>query len=518
MHGHSGVRDCIDDGFAPWKGWSCNSEICFHDRIAAGIKTGTLTTNKIAAISLRLLTRANEISLALLKEIRYVDPPRACEVNAQALMTAQRHISATCNMLKGRQYRARVTLKQVGGSSMLYSYYDITFRCYATLLFLNSFYIDFSMWLYGNDNKYEHITQLITLIVNTIDALQQCNLAAHPHEYMAPNSTELGWALRRAGQALRISMNSLQAVSIPKQYSACEVTASKIALLSNASMLVTTFKLLDIAARQAFATSMKHDVRVQYNHLRVIKNCCNVRALVLRSKANTFADLHYSDANLREVTACRMVEWALVVLCKEINSISCGMFDATGRDYWCYGTELSLNVSECMSALTLLRLAYTKARMQHSPTAKTLEQIYEMVQAAKSLCYSFESCKDVQVTELHSVLAYLELVRNDLTSIDSSQLLHKQWSATLLKQSMQAADSAFDICESELKSIGAQKRNSDHFSQVELQSVVEKLRAQFFRNNIHGQNTEVGNTSFARLVADSRASRGSERAGGGILR
>ncbi|MDB1135172.1 hypothetical protein PGW94_01040 [Candidatus Anaplasma sp. TIGMIC] len=482
MHGDAVVSNDVDNGFSPWEEWSLEEDVCFHERISKYLKDGSLSIDGVAAIVLQLLTKANNTALALLKEVRYVDSSWTHEVNAHALVTAQRRILEARNLLlKGRSdtVTARFPIEPPGGTRMLRLYRHIAYSCYAAAASLNTFYQRFEIWLHGNDKKYCHVAQILVLLSNALDAMMQCHALVYPAEYTILDEKDLDSALNRANVALRITINALNAVSIPEE-DAGMVLAEKSALLINTAVLVSTIKLLDMAARHAFATYKETRSHNPHNHIGVIKRCCILRVQILRAKSESYARIAQKNESTQQMMTCEIAIWALDHLHDEIDAISHGMYDSERRDL-CYTTEISMDIAECVTALTLLRLAYSRAGREHSTLAKTLERYDVMTKDIRSRCGRLDPCEQDSVTELHDMLERLEFVRGELVAIDKSKLLHTPWSSRVLSQAIQALARAFNTCESALRRAESGMSTSDNISRYASNDLFNTLRSVLFR-------------------------------------
>ncbi|MDB1135175.1 hypothetical protein [Candidatus Anaplasma sp. TIGMIC] len=468
MHEH-GAHSGSSKSFSPWEQWTPETDIFFYDRVARGIKDKSLTIDRAAAIVLQLLTKSNEIALGLLQELEYVDSPWAFTINTQALVTAQQCISEACDFLTKTDGAESI------GSLMVRMHYSIVRKCSTAMLSLNTFYDRLDMWLCVRDEKCLHVTQMLMNITGAVGAMQLCHISTHPDEYVASNEKELEEYLERARQALRIATNALNAVRIPKIGDE-KICAEKLALITNASILVVTLKLLEIAARRAFSKNT-HSVNMLYVYtcVKEMRHLCGLRITILRSKASEYLDID------RKTTLSTAV-WALDRLDDAVDAISLGTYARTGK---ClnYTEDLQADIAECMTILTLLRAAHRHNRKQNSDIAKALKENRRIVRNAGLLCtrirynYTNRLSDSRGARRLYDLLAYLEHVHKNLTSIDKRQLRYPLWSSSMLEQASAAIERACGICVAELKNADAfiaSNINGDG-PQSELFSVVNML-------------------------------------------
>ncbi|WP_271757722.1 hypothetical protein [Candidatus Anaplasma sp. TIGMIC] len=450
---NSSTHNNDSSGFSPWVQWTSEMDVSFHDHVAQGIKEKVLSADNISTVSLRLLTKANETTLALLKEIRYVDATWVYEVNAQALVTAQCHILEVCNILKGVSGTA-IDSEPIG-KRMLCAYPEITVLCYSAVTSLDSFYSKPDMWLRGDDEKSAYVSRILAFLVGAIDAMQQYHMFVCPYAYRVSNGRELEGALCRARHALRTVTNAFNTASLPKNEWVQQT--GKNALLTNIYWLTAVFELLDVASHRTFSTAGMHNLTA-YHNTGTISRCCRFRITLLRKKATRY--MAVTDSYDQQNLVCSTAIWALDRLNDEIDAIASGTYEYFGQALH-YTTGINIGTTECLSILALMRLAYIREGERNSTAAKTIERDYKMLKDAKLLCARLKlrgsgSSVDADCIEkLYDVLAYLESVRNDLMSLDGSRLLHAQWSSSMLKQAVKAIESAFDICEAKIKSAEA---------------------------------------------------------------
>ncbi|MDB1135393.1 hypothetical protein [Candidatus Anaplasma sp. TIGMIC] len=474
MHGH-GAYIGNSRSFSPWEQWSPGMNICFHERVAAGIEDNTLSVDKIASVVLQLLTRSGEIASQLLRELQYVDSTSTYEVNVPALEAAQRRIFEACHLLKDEDTADSKTI----GARMLRRYISIIHRCYSAMLGLNTAYDSLDKWLYANDEKCLHITQMLILLVNAIDAMQQSLVLECTSEGIIHDARELAESLDRANQALRIVVNAFNAVSIPRAERE-KIFTEKSVLVINASILTCTFKLLDMAARQAFSVNKYGKYRLGvYDRISDIRRCCSFRVAVLRMKALEYLNLTCKNSIQQNLYAAI---WALDVLYDQVDMISRGTYAYSARNSR-FATRVRADITECMTILALLQIAYKKARS--SAIAKIIGYSRKLTLNAQRLCSHLESYKaygyvaEDDRRKLHDVLTCLENVVENLTSIDKSQLPHAQWSSTLMEQAVNVATRACDACASELKGLELRKlvEGDGQNARGELGSVLDLLRS-----------------------------------------
>ncbi|WP_271758209.1 hypothetical protein [Candidatus Anaplasma sp. TIGMIC] len=446
MYGRNEIPNNINNGFSPWEQWTPESTVCFHDRIAEGIKDKVLSSDKIAAVVLRLLNRANEISLALLKEVRYADSPQMCDFNVESLITVQQHISKAIDLLKGRNV-ADLPPGLTASDIMLRGSSEITNECHVAMISLHMFYYDSYALLHGMN--YAYVAQILVLLTNTVDAVQQCNFSVHPHEYAAPDQKELEGAQRRADQALRIVVNALHSSVIPYDDERM-MLAEKLDLLTNASLLISTFKLLDMAARRAFSEHSVNDVNI-LRDVNTIRHCCAFRISILRKKINKYTEAASNSA--REYQTFSSAVWALDRLYDEVYAMSSGTYSDVGRRIH-YATKMSLDLTECVTILTLLCVAYERAGEGDSNIAKVLAQKKDIACGALLNCIRLGGTRSTCMSgteKLQEVLVCLESIDNGLKAIDLGKLSHQQWASTMLIRAVQCVDDAFDTCVARLK-------------------------------------------------------------------
>ncbi|MDB1135394.1 hypothetical protein [Candidatus Anaplasma sp. TIGMIC] len=456
MHGNNVRHDTYDDGFAPWEQWSPEADVCFHDRIAKKIKNNTLSVDKIASIVLKLLTKANEIALALLKEVRYVDSPWASTVDTHALFSAQHHISDACSLLKvcSTEFPGETI-----GRRMLRTYDRITGICNVAMLLLSAFYSDFDMWLNGHDEKSEHVAQMLVMISNAVDAMQQCRVNIYPDEFVTRGDGKLSDALGTGEKLIKIVIHSLNAVRIPEKDGRVMAT-EKNALLTNASLLISSFKLLNIAANRNPSVRDITLCRVRYEHVRAIRFYCYFRALVLRIKIQEYMT-ETTNSFLFQILST--IEWALGRLDEVIYSISQKTYENVSEDLH-NAYNISLNVTECATILTLLHMAYERAGKKNSTTSRMLRINVALAHTTSVVYVPLECISDEAVLyvekQLHNVMKNLASIHQGLECISRYKLLYPLWSAELLQQARQAVDTALTVCEAELKRVRAQVTNT----------------------------------------------------------
>ncbi|MDB1135174.1 hypothetical protein PGW94_01050 [Candidatus Anaplasma sp. TIGMIC] len=449
-------------GFSPWESWSPDGDVCFHDRIAEGIKNKTLSTDNVADVVLQLLTRANEIALALLKEVQYADSTCVGEINTCALVMAQRHISKACDLMRGKSVSGVSLKAATRGDRLLHVHFDIIDECYAAMRLMNTFYRKLDMWIYECDEKCGHVVRMEMLLVNAIDAVQQCHFHAFSDEYVTHDDEALDKALGRAEHCIKIVANALNAVKIPVAQGTRRGGAVKpSALSSNCSLLISTFKLLSLGTRKAFPVGKARDIRV-YDHMRSINYSCGFRSLILRTIADEFVIAMEKCKGSSQLLTWSTVIWALSQLSDNIDDISAGMY----ADVECgmhYATKISLDITECVTQLTLLVLAHETKGMQNSGTGKILEHSKEMSCGAALECGCLEGHEEHNLTDasmkrLYNVLAYAEVARENLAAINRNELPNSEWSSSLLDQAIVALDRAVEACVSKLGVAEAQTR------------------------------------------------------------
>ncbi|MDB1135397.1 hypothetical protein [Candidatus Anaplasma sp. TIGMIC] len=447
VHARSGTRS-NRGGFSPWEQWTPESTVCFHDRIAEGIKDKVLSADKIAAVVLRLLNRANEISLAILKEVRYADAPQMCDFNVASLIKVQQHISKARDLLKGRGVDDLPTGLGVG-DVMLRMSSKITNDCYVAMTSLHMFYYDSHALLQNVNHAY--VAQVLVLLTNTVDAIQQCNFSVYPHEYAASDHKDLESALRRADQALRIVVNALHSSVIPYDNERT-VLVERSNLLINTSLLISTFRLLDMAARRAFSKHRTNHINMLHD-VNTVQNCCACRVLMLREKIKRYVREARKKNNERAHQAFCNAAWAIDRTYDEIYAIASGTYsDVAGRMH--YAAKMSLDIAECVTILSLLRVAYESTEGEDSNIAKVLEQQEDMACGALLNCIRLERTKESCVSgtkKLQEMLICLESVGNGLRAVDLSRLPYQQWSSTMLTRAVKCVDDALDACIATLK-------------------------------------------------------------------
>ncbi|WP_271758208.1 hypothetical protein [Candidatus Anaplasma sp. TIGMIC] len=448
MYGRNEIPNNINNGFSPWEQWTPESTVCFHDRIAEGIKDKVLSSDKIAAVVLRLLNRANEISLALLKEVRYADTPQMCDLNIGSLITVQQGISRTIDLLKGRNVD---DLPRVftAGKIMLHRYSEITNECYVMVSTLNIFDYDTDLLLHHARSAF--VAKILVLLTNVLDAIQQCNLAEHPLEHMPHSRKDLAGSLSRIDQALRIIVNSLNAAIVSGRETR-RVSIEKSILLTNASILLSTLKLFDIASHRAFSRHTTCDINA-LRAIRTVQHCCVLRILSLRTRVKKYIK---SSKNITKIhQALRGAVWALDHLYDEVYTISGGTYSEMGKKMH-YSTMMAYDITECVTVLTLLCTAYEREGERNLDVEKALNQEKDMAYSALLCCLHLKkrdtrNASILGADKLREALTYLESVCSRLRDI--SQLPHRQWSRYMLIQAIKCADHALDTCISKLKSV-----------------------------------------------------------------
>ncbi|MDB1135176.1 hypothetical protein, partial [Candidatus Anaplasma sp. TIGMIC] len=420
-------------------------------RIARGIKENTLSTNKIASIVLKLLTKANEIALALLKEVRYVDSPWTHAVNVYALVSAQHNVSEACGLLKGCSTELP---GDTIGRRMLRTYDHTIGLCHVAMLMLSAFYSDSDMWLNGNDEKSVYVAQILVVISNAVDAMQQCRANIYPDEFVTNGDDKLSDALGRGEKMLRIVIHSLNAVRIPKKDGRV-MAAEKAVLLTNASLLISSFKLLNIAAHRSSAIKDEALPRVPHESVRSIKFYCSFRTLILHAKCEGYmSETTNKDASKIFST----IIWALDHLYDVIYQIFQGTYEDVGEDLH-NASNISLNVMECATILTLLYMAYERNGEKNSTIKHMLHINVALAHVTAVEYVSPERSLDKAVLyageQLHNVMTNLASLHQGLECISRYKLLYPLWSAELLQQARQAVDTALTFCEAELKRVRA---------------------------------------------------------------